>query len=182
VREELTIMVPAGVDDGHILRLKLKGDDAPGRAPPGNLLVHLRVAPHPRLRRREADLLIDVEVDAELARRGGSLRVPVLGGEKTVHVPPGTRTGAQTILKGHGAMRLGAEPVPLPDGAGDPYRSVGADEGRGDQIVTWCVQGEAGAEPVERSARRRRGGALVRPLALAAALILAVLAALLSNR
>lgn len=83
------------------------------------------------------------------------------------------------IIKGHGAVRLGAEPAPIPEGPGDPYRSRGASENRGDQIVTLRVLEDHLPDPAARPGGRRKER--LWGLALGAALAVAVLIALLAG-
>lgn len=64
-------------------RLRGKGDESPAGAPPGSLTVTLRVRPHPALRRREADILVDLPIDRALARRGGEAEAPTLAGDRS---------------------------------------------------------------------------------------------------
>jgi DnaJ-class molecular chaperone len=180
----LTVKVPAGIEDGQVIRLPDQGDEAPRGAQrsPGHLFLEVLVTPHPRLRREGA--VVDIRVDSETARRGGRVRVPVLGGERTIAVPKGTESGAQVRLRGHGAVRLGADPVPLPEAPETPYRSVDAGEHRGDQIVTFLVEegAESDADDAEEWRRSRGRARLGWALGLAVALAGAVLGALAGGR
>merc|ERR1712157_526508 len=58
-------------------------------------------------------------VDAIL---GASMKVPVVDGEVTIKVPPGTQPGQVMRLKGNGAPRLGN-----PEQRGDHYVTVKVD-------------------------------------------------------
>ncbi|MDC3956724.1 DnaJ C-terminal domain-containing protein [Polyangium jinanense] len=182
----LTVKVPAGIDDGQILRLAGQGDEASlGVGRPGDLMIEVIVAPHPRLRREGVDLFVEVRIDAETARRGGRVKVPVLDGERTVMVPRGTVTGAELRLAGFGAVRLGAEAVPIPaEVTADPYRSRSVGDHRGDQIVTFVV-GESfvdGKDEAFEVRQAARNTGLFRTVLLAAALIAAVIGALVLGR
>ncbi|MDC0741296.1 DnaJ C-terminal domain-containing protein [Polyangium mundeleinium] len=182
----LTVKVPAGIDDGQVLRLAGQGDEAPlgvGRA--GDLMIEVIVAPHPCLRRAGVDLFVEVRIDAETARRGGRVKVPVLDGERWIRVSAGTVTGAEMRLAGFGAVRLGAEAVPIPaEVTAAPYRSRSVGDHRGDQIVTFVV-GESIADENDdtfelRRATRNQG--LGRTVALAAALVAALIGAFVLGR
>ena len=173
----VTLRVPAGVDTGHVLRVRGRGDQAPDQAAPGDLLVLLSVKPHPRLRRDGDDLHVEIPIDAELAREGGQVTVPTLAGGRPLDVPAGTQDGTRLVLRGHGAVRHGAEPVPIPTGqaGADVYRSVHPGDHRGDQIVTFVVEGdllleEACAQPARGLLTWASGVALATLAALAAAL------------
>ncbi|MDI1448574.1 DnaJ C-terminal domain-containing protein [Polyangium sp. 6x1] len=182
----LTVKVPAGIDDGQILRLAGQGDEAPlGGGRPGDLMIEVIVAPHPRLRREGVNLFVEVRIDPEIARRGGRVKVPVLDGERMIPVPAGTVTGASMRLSGFGAVRLGAEPLPIPaEVTADPYRSRSVEGHRGDQIVTFTVEASIADGMEDRLDTRRSGRmqGLWRSAALGVALIAAVIGALVLGR
>lgn len=148
-------------------------------------MIEVLVAPHPRLRREGVDLFVEVQIDAKTAERGGRVKVPVLDGERMIRVPAGTVTGAELRLAGFGAVRLGAEAVPIPaEVMADPYRSQSVGDHRGDQIVTFVV-GESfadGEEDTSEARRSSRNRGIVRTVALGAALIAAVIGALVLGR
>ncbi len=109
---EVRVRIPAGVDDGQ--RIRLKGRGGPGRngGPAGDLYVTVRVAPHPVFGRKGRDLTLSVPVTFPEAALGTDLSVPTLdGGQVTLRVPPGTRSGRTFRVKGKG--------VPVSKGVGD---------------------------------------------------------------
>ena len=94
---EINLKVPAGVEDGQVLRLQ---GQAPGG---GNLLLKLRLAEHPYFRRDGRDLILEVPLALPEAVLGTKVDVPTLGGERlTVKVPPGTSSGTRLRLRGRG--------------------------------------------------------------------------------
>jgi molecular chaperone DnaJ len=113
---KLSIDVPAGVDDGTRIRLSGEGEAGTMGGPSGNLYVVLHVTPHPFFRRRDYDILLNLNINIVQAALGDEIMVPTLEGEEPLEVPAGTQTGSVFRLKGKGVPRL--------------QRS-----GRGDQIV-----------------------------------------------
>jgi len=114
--ESLIVKIPAGADEGLVLRVPAKGHpspDAGGRA--GDLLVIVRSAPDSRFRRDGADLLHAREIEVADAVLGTELPVPTLDGSITVKVPPGTQPDSELRLRGKGLPRFGAR------GRGDLY-------------------------------------------------------------
>jgi DnaJ-class molecular chaperone len=94
---ELQVKVPAGVEEGRKLRLKGQG---PGG---GDLLLKLRIQPHPYFRREGNDLFLEVPLSLSEAVLGARVDVPTLDGTKlTVKVPPGTSSGSRLRLRGKG--------------------------------------------------------------------------------
>lgn len=116
--EKVKVRVPPGIDDGATLRIQGKGDAGRGGGPPGNLLLHVRVAAHPSFRREGRDLVCDVSVGMARAALGGTVDVPTLNGNATVTLPAGTKSGQKLRLRGKGvAASRGLE-------AGDLYAVI----------------------------------------------------------
>lgn len=103
--ERLTIKVPAGVDTGSTIRLSGEGQPGQGNGAKGDLLVSLRVAPHPYFRREGNNLLLDVPLTVTEAALGAKVEVPTLSeGTVTLTIPSGTSSGAKLRLRGKGVV------------------------------------------------------------------------------
>jgi DnaJ-class molecular chaperone len=101
--EHITVKIPAGIEDGQTIRLAGQGNPGPGGGPSGDLLVTVRVAPHPWFRREGMHLLVDVPVTCSEAVLGGKIDVPTLSeGEFLLNIPPGTGSGRRLRLRGKG--------------------------------------------------------------------------------
>ena len=98
----LDITVPAGVNDGQVLRLKGKGMPGRGGGPAGDAYVTVEVAPHALFRREGKDIMIDLPISIDEAVLGGKVTVPTIHGKVTVPVPAGSNTGRTLRLKGKG--------------------------------------------------------------------------------
>jgi len=105
--ERLDVPIPAGAKDGGRVRLKGQGLPPRGGGPCGDLLVTLRVQPHPHLRRSEDDLEMDVPITILEALKGGSITVPTPTGDIKLKVPAGARSGTRMRIKGRGVQRRG---------------------------------------------------------------------------
>jgi DnaJ-class molecular chaperone len=94
---ELDVKIPPGVEDGQTLRLQ-------GQAPSGgNLLVKLRIQPHPYFRREGKDIILTAPVSLTEAVLGARIDMPTLDGSRlTVKVPPGTSSHSRLRLRGKG--------------------------------------------------------------------------------
>ncbi|KAJ3039673.1 hypothetical protein HDV00_012017 [Rhizophlyctis rosea] len=119
----VTIDIPAGVDNGIVLTVRGKGD-APeqGAGPAGDLQIEFEVADDPLFKRSGSNILVDTVVPLHVALLGGSVRVPTVDGDVDLKVEAGTQPQAKRILRGRG--------VATPNALG--YK--------GDQIVTLKVQ------------------------------------------
>lgn len=102
---QVIVTVPAGVEDGHVLRLKgARGE----RGDKSEILVKLRVAPHTAFTRDGLHLKLELPVTLGEAVLGGKVRVPTLDGAVVVTVPPGANTGTVLKLAGKGLSAEGA--------------------------------------------------------------------------
>ena len=105
--KRLEVTIPRGADTGT--RLKLTGQGPGG----GDLLVTVRVRPHPVFSRRGADLERDLPITLEEALLGAEVPVTTLKGKVLLRIPAGTQNGRLFRLKGQGMPRFRA------DGSGD---------------------------------------------------------------
>lgn len=105
-RRTLRVTIPAGIDDGHQIRLSGEGETGPRGGVPGNLYVVVHVEPHPQLRREETELYYALPVSITQAALGARITVPTPDGPETVEIRPGTQHGAEIRLRGRGVPHL----------------------------------------------------------------------------
>jgi DnaJ-class molecular chaperone len=98
----LDVTIPAGLRDGHVLRLKRQGEPGLGGGARGDALVEINVAPHPRFRRVGDDVVMDLPVTLQEAVLGATLEVPTLKGKVRLRIPPNSGTGTRLRLAGRG--------------------------------------------------------------------------------
>ena len=101
----LDVTIPAGVEEGQVMRLKGKGMPGIGGAEPGDALVEILVAPHAVFKREGDDILVEVPITFDEAVLGGKVEVPTIGGTVSATVPAGSNTGKTLRLKGRGIKR-----------------------------------------------------------------------------
>ena len=103
--QEVSLKIPAGVDDGAVIRLREHGEAIPN-GPKGDLYVGVRVRPHKKFT-REGDLILSEEtismVDAAL---GTEIEVETVDGPIKMKVPAGTQSGTDFKLSNHGVPHL----------------------------------------------------------------------------
>lgn len=106
--ERLSIRIPAGIESGKSIRLSGQGHPGSNGGPAGDLLVKVRIAPHPWFRREGSDLFVDVPITVTEAALGARVDVPTLSeGRVSVTVPPGTSSGTRLRLREKGIVRPG---------------------------------------------------------------------------
>ena len=104
-RDALTATIPEGIHHGATIRLAGQGESSMTGGTPGDLLVKVKIAPHPYFRRDGVNILLDAPVSVTEAILGAKIDVPTLGdGEVTVTVPPGTSSGSKLRLRGKGIL------------------------------------------------------------------------------
>ena len=106
------VQIPRGTDTGSRIRLAGKGPD--GR----DVVVTVRVRPHPVFTRHGADLERDLPITLREALLGGEVPVTTLKGRVLLTIPAGTQSGKSFRLTGQGMPRLKG------DGTGDLYVKV----------------------------------------------------------
>jgi molecular chaperone DnaJ len=101
----VTLKVPAGIQDGQKLKLKGKGQPSPNGGQAGDLVVSIKVRPHPVFTRDGDNVRVVVPVTFSEAVLGAVISVPVLGGEPVkLKVAPGTPNGRTLRVKGKGVQ------------------------------------------------------------------------------
>lgn len=100
--KNVRITIPAGVENGQVI--KLKGFGAPGLngGPNGDLYITFSITNDPRYKRLGNDLHINEQLDLYTAILGGEITIETLGGKIKLKIPPETQNGTRTRLKGKG--------------------------------------------------------------------------------
>jgi DnaJ-class molecular chaperone len=121
----ISLKLPAGVEDGTMMRLKDKGH--PGTGGYGDGIVLVEVGTHPFFRREGDNIRMDLPVTLDEAVRGAKVKCPTVDGAVMLTIKPGTSSGTVLRLAGKGWTRKNAKLV------------EGKHE-RGDQMVTIEIQ------------------------------------------
>lgn len=119
-KRRISVKVPAGVDEGNVIRLSDEGDAGVRGGAPGNLYVVLSVAPHEFFTRDDDDVLLEWPINFAQAALGDEVEVPTLEGKTRLRIPAGSQTDRVFRLKDKGIPHLHGS-------------------GRGDQLVRLLV-------------------------------------------
>jgi len=117
----LSVKVPAGIDNGQRLKLSQEGDVGSHGGPNGDLYVQIRIQEHEFFERDGFDVHCEVPITFSQAALGAEVEVPTLTGKVSMNIPTGTQSGRRMRLKAKGIQRLGGY-------------------GQGDQIITIVVE------------------------------------------
>jgi molecular chaperone DnaJ len=115
------VSIPAGVDNGNQIRLAGEGQPGENGGPNGNLYLVIRVLSHKYFRRRENDILLDLNVNIAQATLGADVEVPTVDGLTKLKIPAGIQPGKVLRMRGKGVPYLRGN-------------------GRGDQMVVVNVE------------------------------------------
>lgn len=105
----VTVRIPAGVRDGGSLRLRGQGLPGGQGAPPGDLVLEVRVAEDPDFARRDDDLRVVLPVTLGEAVAGATVEAPTLDGRVRLRIPPGAQSGQVLRLRGKGVPGRGGK-------------------------------------------------------------------------
>ena len=115
--ETLGVKIPPGIADGAKIRLRGQGGEGVANGKPGDILLTIRVAPHPFFTRKGNDLTVKVPVTLAEAALGGKIDVATPHGVIALRIPPSTSSGKKLRVKGQGVHPKSGEP-------GDLYAEV----------------------------------------------------------
>jgi len=95
--------IPVGVKDGQRIRLRGKGNPGDQGGPAGDLMLTVKVKPHPVFGREGDNLTVDLPVTFAEAALGATVSVPILSGDPVkVRIAAGTPNGRVLRVKGRG--------------------------------------------------------------------------------
>ncbi len=103
---ELSLEIPAGVQDGMRLHLPAEGEVGFAGGPAGDLYLEVSINPHPVFSRDGDDLTARFEVPFTDAALGADIEIETFDGPQMVTIKPGTQTGDKLNLKSLGANKL----------------------------------------------------------------------------
>ena len=121
----INLKLPAGVEDGTMMRLKDKGH--PGTGGHGDGIVMVEVGSHPFFRREGDNIRMDLPITLDEAVRGAKVKCPTVDGAVMLTIKPGTSGGSVLRLAGKGWTKKSGKVI---DGKPE----------RGDQLVTLEIQ------------------------------------------
>ncbi|MBU1243224.1 J domain-containing protein [Myxococcota bacterium] len=108
----LKVRIPPGADDGRKMRIRHQGTAAAAGGSPGDLVLTIRVQPHPFFTRKDRDVLVTVPITIEKALNGTKLKLETpLGKTIRLTVPAGSQQGTQLRVPGHGMQGNASQPA-----------------------------------------------------------------------
>jgi DnaJ-class molecular chaperone len=100
--ETISVTIPQGLPDGARMRLRGQGLPGSGGGPAGDLLLEVRVEPHPVFQRDGDTLELTLPVSLPEALEGAKVDVPTPWGTISLRIPAGTSGGRKLRATGMG--------------------------------------------------------------------------------
>ncbi len=100
--KKIRITIPAGVEDGQVIKLKGYGGPGANGGPAGDLYITFNIVDDPSFKRAGDNLYITKNIDLYTAVLGGDVIVDTLSGKVKLKVAAGTQNGERVRLKDKG--------------------------------------------------------------------------------
>ena len=100
------VSIPGGVDTGNQIRLASEGQPGVNGGPAGNLYILIQVKPHQFFRRRDFDILLDLNINIAQAALGAEVEIPTVDGPAKLKIPTGAQPGKVLTLRSKGIPHL----------------------------------------------------------------------------
>lgn len=114
--KNIRITIPAGVENGQIIKIKGHGGKGVNGGPNGDLFIQFSIVNHSKFRRDKENLHLTVDLDLYKALLGGEITVNTFDGKVKLKIKPETQNGTKVKLKGKGFPKYKKE-----DQFGDLY-------------------------------------------------------------
>lgn len=98
---EIEIKVPAGMQDGEVIRMTGRGEAIPNGTP-GDLYIKIHVKPDPHIKRDANNLVRTLPVKLSDALLGNTYKIETLDGSLQIKVPGGIKHGELLRIKNKG--------------------------------------------------------------------------------
>lgn len=119
----VTVKIPAGVNEGTRVRVASQGASSSSSGPNGDLFLKIHIAPHAFWKRENDDLHCEVPVTFSEAALGATIDVPTISGRVQMKIPAGTQSGQTFRLSGRGSPKAAKNGSDAKT-AGDQYVKV----------------------------------------------------------
>ena len=111
VNAQVSVNVPAGIDDGQVITMRGKGNAGSRGGANGDLHIIVKVASHKILVRDGYDLTLKLYLPFYTLLLGGEVEIPIPKGTTTLKIPELTQSNTVFKLKGKGIKNLNSSAV-----------------------------------------------------------------------
>ncbi|MBK8566342.1 MAG: J domain-containing protein [Saprospiraceae bacterium] len=100
--KNIRLTIPAGVQDGQVIRIKGQGGEGVNGGPNGDLILSFSIENNTKFKLDGDNLYATVDLDLYLALLGGEIMVDTFDGKVKLKIKPETQSGTKVKLKGKG--------------------------------------------------------------------------------
>ena len=100
--KQIRLTIPAGVENGQIIKINGYGGEGSNGGPNGDLYITFTIDNHTGFKRDNNNLYTTVDLDLYKAVLGGDITVNTFDGKVKLNVKPGTQNGTKAKLRGKG--------------------------------------------------------------------------------
>jgi len=106
-KRKITVDLPAGITEGHFVRLRGQGHFSENDGPPGDLILRIKKIDYGEFQRDGYDLIYRTRISFPEAALGTTITIPSIDEENTeIAIPSGVQPGEKLVLKRKGIKRL----------------------------------------------------------------------------
>ena len=102
----IEVDIPAGIDDGQMIKLSGQGEIGKKGGPRGDLYIVVSIKEHPLFTRDGFDVYFEMPITFVQATLGDEIEVPTIDGKVKYTIPEGTQSGTTFRLRDKGIPRL----------------------------------------------------------------------------
>jgi curved DNA-binding protein len=100
--KNIRLTIPAGVENGQIIKISGQGGEGANGGPKGDLYLTFNIENHTDFKLDKHNLYTTVDLDLYTALLGGEITANTFDGKVKLTVKPGTQNGTKVKLKGKG--------------------------------------------------------------------------------
>jgi len=100
--KNIRITIPAGIENGQIIKIKGHGGQGINGGPNGDLLIQFSIINNSKFKRDKDNLYVTVDLDLYKALLGGELMIDTFNGKVKLNIKTETHNGTKVKLKGKG--------------------------------------------------------------------------------
>lgn len=101
-KSRVTVKIPAGIENGATIRLRSKGEAGLMGGQPGDLYLHIQVAPHAQFQRQGYDVYSTQKIHLLQAVLGDEIEVATVHGKVKLKIPAGTQNDHLFKIRDYG--------------------------------------------------------------------------------
>jgi len=113
----ISINIPAGVDDGQIIKLEGQGEAGGKGELSGDLYIRIHLKKHKDFIKKGDDVYYELPISFTQAALGDKIEIPTLAGKVRLKIPAGIQSGKLIRIRGKGMPRVSG-------GRGDQYVKI----------------------------------------------------------